>query len=154
MALRKPSLVDLADLVTSATNTRFSVGATRQNVATVSRTSMATLVVVVVPGTKTLTRKTRDIAMRDYQIEIGLFQAIDLTPAAGAKSEDDLIVLAEEILEWWVDEQQGVTVADPDGDIPVVCHGGRLANDEPLDINVRRTDQAFRAIIQLDFKVI
>lgn len=156
MTVRKPTLPDVADGVLTLTNMQFSglFVATRQNVPRVKLEDMDTLQVVIVPATKTLTQKSRDISQRDYQIEIGLFQRIDLTPHNDAFTEDELIGLAEEILEWWVDDQGGVTVVDGADSIPVICRGGRLANDEPFDMATRRTDQVFRSIIQLDFRVV
>jgi len=155
MAVRQPKLTKLADLVVAAMNSHFTLTATRQNVPTVKLSDMDTLKIVVVPSTKEHTRKSRGLTERDYQVEIGLFQRIDQTPAAQALTEDQTIALAEEILEWWIDDQQGVTyTADGEDTIPIYCTGGRLANNEPFDLSIRRTDSVVRVIIQLDFKVI
>lgn len=156
MAVAEPSIVTVADVVTSDLNAAFpALQATRQNVARVSLEDMETPVCVVVPGTKTLTRTTRDQAQRDYQIEIGLFQRIDDVPHEEALTEDQVISLAEEILEWWIDAKQVLTGYDNPATGPAVfCHAGRLDNDEPFSMSARRTDNVMRVLIQLDFKVI
>lgn len=156
MAAREPTVATVADLVTAAINAQFpTLDATRLNVPRFSLEQSATPVVVVVPSTKKLTRTSRDLCQRDMQVEIGLFQRIDPEPHADALTEDELIALGEELLEWWVDDQKQVVYqASGEDDVPVFCPAGRLSNDEPFDMGVRRADKSIRVIIELDFVVL
>lgn len=153
---RGPRLNALAEEIVNDTNSMLVIGfAERKNLPACKLEDLTYVLITVVPLSKKWQRITRDAATETTTFGISIEQRLDLQSGELSLTEDELIELAEDIADWWVNEHKTVTAySDPDADFNVVCTEVAWDQDEPFDAIVRRENQLFRAIIGLTFRVV
>lgn len=151
---RFPGLLAVADAVSEATEA-FLIGP-ETSVALFPSLKLIDLTevkVTVVPMTKSWKRENRDEATRTYGMSLGIQQRIDATPAAGALTREELIELAEDLAEWWLDTKQTIEFAGPDG-CTVACMEAAWNGDEPFDSDRLENGNLFQNLLGLTFMAV